>query len=113
MLKGPFERLCNLFWNTYLEKNGDEEMLTVIQPFYAWRDLVVASPIWYPNLALSGRKKLFGFIRNTLDSERFDFKKRELLHQRLKFDFLKSFSLFAFLLGDFLLCVNRFTPQVL
>ena len=71
-LTGPFEELFRLFWDNYLKKTGDEEMLTVIQPFYAWRGLVVASPIWYPHLQLDVRKKLFNFIKNVLDSERFD-----------------------------------------
>jgi hypothetical protein len=73
-LAGSFKELFRLFWNNYLEKTGDEEMLTVIQPFYAWRGLVVASPIWYPHLPLNVREKLFNFIKNILDSERFDLK---------------------------------------
>jgi len=73
-LKGPFEKLFNLFWGAYLDKTGDEEMLTVIQPYYAWRGLVIASPVWYPNLSTGVRKKLFNFIRNTLDTERLDLK---------------------------------------
>jgi hypothetical protein len=73
-LAGPFEELFKLFWNNYLEKTGDEEMLTVIQPFYAWRGLVVASPIWYPHLTLDVREKLFNFIRNVLNTDCFDLK---------------------------------------
>jgi tRNA A-37 threonylcarbamoyl transferase component Bud32 len=73
-LRGPFEKLFNLFWNTYLTKTGDEEMLTAIQPFYAWRGLVIASPTWYPNLALDVRIKLFNFIKNMLQTEEFDVK---------------------------------------
>ncbi len=73
-LDGPFELLFDRFWSNYLEKTGDEEILEVIQPFYAWRGLVIASPIWYPNLPLNVRKKIFCFIRNVLKSERFDIK---------------------------------------
>ncbi|MFQ6086787.1 MAG: aminoglycoside phosphotransferase family protein, partial [Candidatus Bathyarchaeia archaeon] len=69
-LAGPFEELFRLFWNNYLDKTEDEEMLTVIQPFYAWRGLVVASPIWYPNLPLDVRKKLFNLIKNVLETEK-------------------------------------------
>ncbi len=72
--KGPFEKLFNMFWNRYLERTGDEEVLTVIQPFYAWRGLVVASPIWYPNLSFAVRKKLLNFITNVLQAEKFDIK---------------------------------------
>ena len=68
-LKGPFERLFKLFWDTYLDKTGDEEMLTVVQPFYAWRGLVIASPVWYPNLSIDVRVKLFNFVKNVLETE--------------------------------------------
>jgi len=44
----------------------------VIPPFYAFRGLVIASPIWYPHLELEVRTKLFNFIKNVLEVERFD-----------------------------------------
>jgi len=71
-LTGPFETLFSLFWKNYLDKTEDEEMLTVIQPFCAWRGLVMASPIWYPSLSLDVRAKLFSFIRNVLETEKID-----------------------------------------
>lgn len=70
-LAGPFETLFNRFWRNYLDKTGDEKMLEVVQPFYAWRGLVIASPVWYPNLSLEVRTKLFNFIKNALKTERF------------------------------------------
>jgi tRNA A-37 threonylcarbamoyl transferase component Bud32 len=73
-LTGPFETLFNIFWNTYQEKTGDEEMLKVIQPFYAWRGLVIASPLWYPDLNLDVRTKLFNFVRNVLETEKLNLK---------------------------------------
>jgi len=45
--------------------------LEVVQPFYAWRGLVIASPIWYPNLPLELRTKLLNFIKGVLEAERF------------------------------------------
>jgi len=80
-LTGPFEELFNLFWNNYLEKTGDKEMLAVIQPFYAWRGLVVASPVWYPNLTFKVRKKLFNFIKNVLQTERLSLKDINILFE--------------------------------
>lgn len=71
-LAGPFETLFNLFWNTYLDKTGDEEILEVIQPFYAWRGLVIASPVWYPDLGLDVRMKIFNFVKNVLKTEKLD-----------------------------------------
>jgi len=73
-LTGPFERLFRLFWENYLEKSGDTEILNVVQPFYAWRGLVVASPVWYPSLPLSVRRKLFNFVRAVLETEKLELK---------------------------------------
>lgn len=73
-LAGPFSEMFELFFDNYLEKTGDTELLKVIQPFFVFRALVVASPVWYPNLEPSVRIKLFNFIRNVLDSEEFDYK---------------------------------------
>ncbi|MBS7616439.1 phosphotransferase [Candidatus Bathyarchaeota archaeon] len=72
-LAGVFDRLYRLFWENYLQKTNDWEILEVVQPFYAWRGLVVASPIWYPNLTLEVREKLFNFVRNILRCGKFDF----------------------------------------
>lgn len=71
-LTAAYERLFNLFWDNYLTKTGDAEVLEVLQPFYAWRGLVVASPVWYPRLAPEVRAALFNFIGNVLNTERFD-----------------------------------------
>jgi len=71
-LAGVFERLYSLFWENYLQKTGDWEILEVVQPFYAWRGLVVASPIWYPNLSHDVRIKLLNFVKNVLRHEKFD-----------------------------------------
>jgi aminoglycoside phosphotransferase family enzyme len=73
-LKGPFKEMFDLFFNNYIEKTGDMELLRVIQPFYVFRSVVVASPIWYPNLDPIVRTKIFNFINNILDSEEFDYK---------------------------------------
>ncbi|MEM2946703.1 MAG: phosphotransferase [Candidatus Bathyarchaeia archaeon] len=71
-LAGIFDRLFRLFWKNYVEKTGDWEILEVVQPFYAWRSLVVASPTWYPNLSIDVRRKLLNFARNVLQYEKFD-----------------------------------------
>jgi hypothetical protein len=63
--------LFDLFFDTYLEKTGDYELLRVIQPFFAFRGLVIASPVWYPHISRETRRKLFNFIRNVLDAEEF------------------------------------------
>jgi len=71
-LEGGFEELYKLFISNYLDRTGDEELFKVIQPFYAWRALVIASPVWYPTLAKDVRKKLLNFAFNSLKTENFD-----------------------------------------
>lgn len=79
-LKDKFLKLFKLFWNIYLEESNDYEMLSLVGPFYAWRGLVLASPIWYPDLDRSIRRKIFDFIYEVLTKERFDYKKiRDLM----------------------------------
>jgi aminoglycoside phosphotransferase family enzyme len=71
-LHGPFELLFRLFWDTYLEQSGDEEVMAVAAPFFAFRGLVIASPVWYPKLPMEVRRCLFRFMENVLDASRFD-----------------------------------------
>jgi hypothetical protein len=73
-LAKPFDQLYELFMKTYLDRTGDNELLEVIQPYYVWRSLVVASPIWYPKLGSDNRRRFFNFIRAVLDTDRFDVK---------------------------------------
>ena len=71
-LHGPFEVLFRSFWDLYAEASGDEGVLETAAPFFAFRGLVVASPVWYPDLTVAVRRSLFQFIRNVLDAPRFD-----------------------------------------
>lgn len=73
-LTGAFEQLFKLFWTNYLQKTCDSEILEVVQPFYAWRGLVVASPLWYPNLSMDVRVKLLNFVQSVLQLKKFDVK---------------------------------------
>ncbi|MEZ4677904.1 MAG: phosphotransferase [Caldilineaceae bacterium] len=70
-LSPPFEQLWNIFWNTYLSTRNDPELLTVIAPFFAWRALVLASPLWY-NISHTIRKTLLTFARAVLLHEVFE-----------------------------------------
>ena len=71
-LDGAFETLFLRFWERYLEKSDDAEMLNVATPFFAFRGLVMASPLWYPTLPDAVRRKLLNFIVAVLESDRFD-----------------------------------------
>ncbi len=71
-LRGPFEVLFRLFWDTYVEASGDKDITRTAAPFFAFRGLVVASPVWYPNLTMEVRRSLFRFIENVLGVPRFE-----------------------------------------
>jgi hypothetical protein len=71
-LRGPFEVLFRLFWDSYLEASHDEDVTATAAPFFAFRGLVVASPVWYPNLTLDVRRSIFRFMENVLDAPRFE-----------------------------------------
>ena len=63
--------LWDAFWTTYLAGAGSG-VLEVIAPFLAWRSLVVASPVWYPNISNDARHTLLRFAELGLMRSRFD-----------------------------------------
>ena len=71
-LDGAFATLFSRFWQRYLRATGDDELSAVAGPFFAFRGLVVASPVWYPTLGPGLRRKLLNFVRAVLDRPRFD-----------------------------------------
>jgi len=71
-LEGPFEQLFRRFWDRYLNGTQDTEMLEVIAPFFVFRALVLANPLWYPNLSEKIRRQLFAFSLAVLNEARFD-----------------------------------------
>ena len=71
-LEGDFERLFRGFWERYLERSGDAEILGVAAPFFAFRALVMANPLWYPALDEALRRKVLGFALNVLAAPRFE-----------------------------------------
>ncbi|WP_455378189.1 phosphotransferase [Petrachloros mirabilis] len=71
-LRGPFEVLFRSLWDTYVEMSGDDGVTKTAAPFFAFRGLVLASPVWYPKLPINVRRTIFRFIENVLDEPRFD-----------------------------------------
>jgi len=71
-LDGAFEVLFRRFWERYLGASRDQEMLRVAAPYFAFRGLVMANPVWYPKLEDRVRQKLFTFILSVLELETFD-----------------------------------------
>ncbi|HRW04231.1 MAG TPA: phosphotransferase [Caldilineaceae bacterium] len=69
---GPFAELFHQFWERYLSKRNDQELEEVVSPFFVWRALVVAHPVWYPHLDTAVRSALFRFIEAVLAVERFE-----------------------------------------
>jgi hypothetical protein len=64
--QGPFQRLHDAFWEAYFDARSDPEMTAVIQPWFAWRALVLASPVWYPDIEEDVRVKLLTFAQRVL-----------------------------------------------
>jgi hypothetical protein len=71
-LKGPLEVMFRLFWDTYADESHDQAVTESAAPFFAFRGLVLASPVWYPQLPIEVRRSIFRFIENVLDVPRFD-----------------------------------------
>ena len=72
-LAEPFDALFLRFWEHYLERSKDAELPEVVAPFYAWRGLVIGSPVWYPRLPQGVRRAMFNFIQNVLSDDRFEY----------------------------------------
>ena len=71
-LEGSFNELFHRFWDRYLNRSGDLEILEAAPPFFTFRSLVMASPVWYPNLDESVRRKLISFATAVLDAPSFN-----------------------------------------
>ncbi len=71
-LEGAFARLFERFWERYLERSGDGAILEVVAPFFAFRGLVMANPVWYPALDGTVRTQVLNFVLNVLGAGRFE-----------------------------------------
>jgi Ser/Thr protein kinase RdoA (MazF antagonist) len=68
----PFRFLFATFLETYLRESHDQEILEVLPPFLAFRALVIAHPLWYPELSDPLRVALIHFARRMMTASRFD-----------------------------------------
>jgi hypothetical protein len=59
-------------WPRYLAQRPDAELLAVAPPFFAWRALVVANPVFYPHMTGAARDQLLGFAEHVLDEHQLD-----------------------------------------
>jgi hypothetical protein len=71
-LEGALETLFLRFWERYLNSTQDSDLFNVVAPFFAFRGLVMASPVWYPDLEDTIRQRLFRFILAVLDRDTFE-----------------------------------------
>ena len=69
---GPFAELFRGFWERYAERSRDGDLPEVIAPHFAFRALVLANPLWYPNEGEDVRRKLFRFLLGVLEADRFE-----------------------------------------
>jgi Ser/Thr protein kinase RdoA (MazF antagonist) len=67
-----FRFLFCTFLETYLRASHDQEILEVLPPFLAFRALVIAHPLWYPELREPLRVALILFARHMLIDTQFD-----------------------------------------
>lgn len=74
-VRGAYFEALNLFFSEYTELTGDYELFEILAPFYAFRGAVVANPIFYPDIKLYIRLKIFSLIRNVLKHEKFEIEK--------------------------------------
>ncbi len=70
-IHGSYLEALNLFYDKYITETGDTELFEVVAPFYAFRGIVVANPVFYPNVSVENRRKIFNFVHCVLDDEKF------------------------------------------
>jgi hypothetical protein len=71
-IKGAYLEGLNLFFEEYVKLTKDKELFEVLAPFFAFRGAVVANPVFYPDLSVDGRNKIFRLVKRVLSAERFE-----------------------------------------
>jgi len=74
-VRGAYLEGLKLFFSEYIRCSGDQEIVEVTAPFFAFRCAVVANPVFYPDLSSEARTKIFNFARAVLSAERFEAEK--------------------------------------
>ncbi|MBI5408286.1 MAG: phosphotransferase [Nitrospirae bacterium] len=74
-MRGVYLEALKLFYDEYIKKTGDAELLEVVAPFYAFRGAVVANPVFYPEVTPENRRRIFNFVHGVLDDESFRIEK--------------------------------------
>jgi hypothetical protein len=69
--RDAFAPLWHEFWRAYVARTNDDAIYEAAPLFIAWRGLVLASPIWYPELTPADRNRVLSFVEATLAAPRF------------------------------------------
>jgi hypothetical protein len=70
-IRGPYLEGLRLFFDEYEKASGDPAITEVCAPFFTFRGAVIANPVFYPELTLQQRKRIFRFVHNVLDDDCF------------------------------------------
>lgn len=76
---GAARELWDAFWTAYLGATNDRELLRVVAPWFAWRALVVTSPVWYPDVPNAVRDRILIFVERLLSGAPFHPKEVDVL----------------------------------
>ncbi len=68
---GVFAEMFRDFLKMYIDATGDEELLSVCQPWFSFRAIVIASPLFYPENPEDVREKLLNFAVNVMKIDKF------------------------------------------
>lgn len=74
-LDGTYLEAIKLFYDEYIKKTGDFEIYGIVAPFYAFRGVVVANPVFYPDITPENRRKIFNFVHGVLNDKSFNIEK--------------------------------------
>lgn len=66
--RSAYRELWSALFEGYFRKRPDAELLKLAPPYFAWRAVVLANPIWYPEFPGADREKLLDFVEQTLDA---------------------------------------------
>lgn len=69
---GALRELWGRFWHRYVGQVDDPRLLRRVGLYFAWRTLVVISPVWYPEVREDARERLAFFAERLLDGATFD-----------------------------------------
>jgi hypothetical protein len=69
--RGALRSLWYGFWQRYTAATRDDGLYDVVAPLLAWRGLVLASPVWYPELHPADRERILAFVEHALSRGRF------------------------------------------